>query len=42
MWIYGIDASDRADEIAEVIEFLGWDYDAEHDWEKVAEELGLI
>lgn len=41
LWERDMDASDRADEIEQVIDDIG-DYDAERDWQRVAEELGLI
>lgn len=42
LWERGIDASGLEDEIAEIIDERRGHYDAERDWEEVAERLGLL
>lgn len=42
LWERGIDASGLEDEIEEIIDERRGYYDAERDWEEVAERLGLL
>lgn len=42
LWEHGLDASMMRNEIEDIIDHYGPDFDSERDWEVVAERLNLL